>query len=410
MPPPSALPRLARRPFLGATLGAVLGCARSERPIAPSSPPSPPASGAPSTAPRAPDVRPLFEAFPALGRALPHTPLALLPTPVERAAELGAALGLRALHIKRDDLSGAVYGGGKTRKLELFLGDALRGGHKTVITFGAVGSNQAVATAAYAAQLGLGAILMLLPQPADERVRQSLLADLHFGATVRLSPGEPHAEAAARRIAAASGDPGEPYVIPTGGSSPLGNAGFVAAAFELKQDIDRGALPEPDVLYIAMGTMGSAVGLCLGMAALGLKTRVVAVRASSPGTSSEPRFRAMLASTRDYLRRLDPSFPAVDPGECHVTIAGGQLGAGYAMPTPKGTNAIRLARELAHLELEPTYTGKALAALVDDARALSDQVVLFWNTHNSRTIDVTGADARDLPAELRGYFAPRRLE
>ena len=65
---------------------------------------------------------------------------------------------------------------------------------------------------------------------------------------------------------------------------------------------------------------------------------------------------------------------------------------------------------LAHLELEPTYTGKALAALVDDAKAISDQVVLFWNTHNSRTIDLTGADARDLPAELRGYLAPRHLE
>jgi D-cysteine desulfhydrase len=417
MPPPSALPRIARRGFVGATLGAILGCVRSERPSEPPPPrlassPAPPASPSsmPASAPRAADVRPLFEAFPALGRALPVAPLALLPTPVERAPDLAAALGLRALYVKRDDLSGAIYGGGKTRKLELFLGDALRGGHRTVITFGAVGSNQAVATAAYAAELGLKAILMLLPQPADDRVRKSLLADLHFGAIVRLSPGEARAEAAARRIAAASGDKGEPYVIPTGGSSPLGNVGFLAAAFELKQDIERGALPEPDVLYIPLGTMGSAVGLCLGIAVLGLKTRVVAVRASSPGTSSERGFRAMIASTSQYLHHLDPSFPAVDPDECRFTIAHGQLGAGYAMPTPKGLDAIRRARDLAHLELEPTYTGKALAALIDDAKALSDKAVLFWNTHNSRVIDVSGADPRELPAELQGYVTLPRLK
>jgi D-cysteine desulfhydrase len=327
---------------------------------------------------------------------------------VERAPALGQRLGIGSLYVKRDDVSGAVYGGGKTRKLELFLGEARRGGHATVITFGAAGSHHAVATAVYASALGMKAHLMLLPQPGDELVREALLADFRFGATIRLSPGLAGAEAAARRQLLAAGDRREPYVIPVGGSSPLGNVAFVNAAFELQRDVERGLLPEPDVVYLAMGTMGSAAGLALGLAALGSKTRVVAVRASSPGTSSAARLRAMIVATRDHLRAHDPSFPAVDPDRCAITIAGGQLGAGYGRSTRKGLAAIRIAEELAGLELEPTYTAKALAALIDDAGSLSDQVVLFWNTQSSRRLDVAGVDSHALPAALQGYFPAGR--
>ena len=347
---------------------------------------------------------PLFEAYPRLREWIAREPFGLFPTPVERAEALGRRLGIGALYVKRDDVSGAVYGGGKTRKLELFLGEARRGGHATVITFGAVGSHHAVATAAYASALGMKAHLMLLPQPGDELVREALLADLRFGATIRLSPGLAGAEAAARRELLAAGDRGEPYVIPVGGSSPLGNVAFVNAAFELERDVERGLLPEPDVVYLAMGTMGSAAGLALGLAALGKKTRVVAVRASSPGTSSAARLRAMIVATRDHLRALDPAFPAIDPEQCAITIAGGQLGAGYGRATRRGLESIDLARDLAGLALEPTYTAKALAALIADAGSLSDQVVLFWNTQSSRRIDVTGVDSHALPAALRGYF------
>jgi 1-aminocyclopropane-1-carboxylate deaminase/D-cysteine desulfhydrase-like pyridoxal-dependent ACC family enzyme len=351
---------------------------------------------------------PLFEAYPRLREGIAREPFGLFPTPVERAEALGRRLGIGALYVKRDDVSGAVYGGGKTRKLELFLGEARRGGHATVITFGAVGSHHAVATAAHASALGMKAHLMLLPQPADELVREALLADLRFGATIRLSPGLAGAEAAARRELLAAGNRGEPYVIPVGGSSPLGNVAFVNAAFELQRDVERGLLPEPDVVYLAMGTMGSAAGLTLGLAALGKKTRVVAVRASSPGTSSAARLRAMIVATRDHLRALDPAFPAIEPERCAITIDGGQLGAGYGRSTRRGLESIDLARDLAGLALEPTYTAKALAALIADAGSLADQVVLFWNTQSSRRIDVTGVDRHALPAALRGYFPAAR--
>ncbi len=402
-------------------MSVLVGCAgasRSQRVV--SSAPARPAAreapleaaGIPAPEPlseaRAESPFPLFEAHPRLRDAIARAPLGLFPTPVEKAPALGQRLGIGSLYIKRDDVSGAVYGGGKTRKLELFLGEARRGGHATVITFGAAGSHHAVATAVHAAALGMTAHLMLLPQPGDDLVREALLADFRFGATIRLAPGLAGAEAAARRQLLAAGDRREPYVIPVGGSSPLGNVAFVNAAFELQRDVERGLLPEPDVVYLAMGTMGSAAGLALGLAALGSKTRVVAVRASSPGTSSAARLRAMIVATRDHLRALDPSFPAVDPETCAISIAGGQLGAGYGRSTRKGLAAIRVAGELAGLTLEPTYTAKALAALIDDAGSLPDQVVLFWNTQSSRRLDVAGVDSHALPAALQGYFPAAR--
>jgi D-cysteine desulfhydrase len=303
--------------------------------------------------------------------------------------------------VKRDDLAGEVYGGGKVRKLEFLLGEAVRVGAGEVITSGGVGSNHAVATAIYAAQLGMRAVLVLLPEPADDRVREHLLADLRFGAEVRLAPEAGRSAAIARRLTGGR----EPYVIAAGGSSSLGNLGFVNAAFELKDQIDRGEMPEPSVVYVAMGTMGTAVGLALGLRAAGLGTRVVAVRASSPGTSSEARMLAMAAETEAHLRGLTPSFPPIGLRSGDVTIVARQLGAGYGRATRKGLRAIEIAREHAGLELEHVYTGKALAALAEDAPGLSREVVLFWNTHNSRRLDVRGLDPREVPAALRGYFA-----
>ena len=232
--PFTSTPLLSRRLFATAALSALAGCSRAARSVpfaasapldeAVAAPPAPLDTTAPPRVEAAPDKPglPLFEAYPRLGQAIARAPLGLFPTPVDHASALGAHLGVGALYVKRDDVSGALYGGGKTRKLELFFGDAQRGGHATVITFGSVGSHHTVATAVYAKVLQMKAILMLLPQPSDELVRASLLAEVRLGATIRLSPGARGAERAARRALLASGDRREPYVIPVGGSSPLG--------------------------------------------------------------------------------------------------------------------------------------------------------------------------------------------
>lgn len=349
-------------------------------------------------------VPPLFKRFPALGSELPYVALGSLPTPIEKAEKLGAALGVPELYIKRDDRAGEAYGGSKIRKLEFILGEAKRAGKGAVITFGAAGSNHAVATAMYAKQLGMKATLLLMPQPSDDEVRHRLLAASHFGAEIRIVGTLAQGRRAAARIARGAAPGAEPYIVEVGGSSPLGDVGLVNAAFELKEQIEAGRAPDPDFIYIALGTMGSAVGLLLGVKAAGLKAEVVSVRASSADTSNEAKFIAMFRATNDYLRALDPTFPEIALARGGARIEGGYLGGGYAQPTPKGARAIELFAKHTGIELEPTYTGKAFAALTGDAADLGGKVVLFWNTYGARKLDLRGADPEALPADVRAYF------
>ncbi len=344
-------------------------------------------------------------AYPAAG-AVPRVRLGDFPTRVDHAVALGRALGVPALYVKRDDLAGKPYGGSKLRKLELLLGQARSDKSTLVATFGGAGSNQAVATTIYASALGMRTLLLLLPQRPDDEVRDNLLADLRYGAELRASPGQAHEQAVARRIARDRGE--RATIIPMGGSSPLGNLGFVWAAAELADQVRAGVLPEPDVVYIAMGTMGSAVGLALGLQASGMKTRVVGVRASNPGTSSVARAQAMARRSAAFVHARDAAFPARGLVGDRLVIDGAHLGKAYGVPTRKGRAAIALAKQHAGLELEPVYTGKALSALVDDAPRLRDKVVLFWLTNNSRPLDLAGTDPARLPAAFRGYFAGRR--
>jgi len=403
-------PDLSRRALIRVLLAAPWACKADPPPpahdtAAPAALPPP----VPAPAP-APYVLPLFRAHPKLAAGLPRIALAQLPTPVERAAKLGRRVGLDGLHIKRDDRTSLVYGGGKARKLEFLLAAAKEAGAGAVITFGGVGSNHAVATALYAAQCGLRVLLHLAPQPGGASLRDHILAAQRAGAELHFVPGVAEAEAKAlrRQARAAAGE--APFVIPAGGTSPLGNLSFVNAAFELAEQIAAGEMPAPDFLYVAMGTMGCAVGLAIGLAAAGLSTRLVAVRASSAQTSSEARFFAMAAETVAYARRLDPSFPDVRLGRGDVRIVADCLGAGYARPTTEGLRAIEMAREEEGWTLEPTYTGKALAALLRDARALGEakkKIVLFWNTHHAHPLVTDGADPRRLPAGFGPYLTAK---
>ena len=173
----------------------------------------------------------------------------------------------------------------------------------------------------------------------------------------------------------------------------------------MEAQVEAGRLPEPDVVYIPLGTMGAAAGLALGLGLTRLRTRIVAVRASSPGTSSEAGLRAMIEATNTTLRALDATFPIVRDPAARVSIAGRQLGGGYALPTAAGRAALDAARAQAGLHLELTYTAKTMAELAAQAPSRKNEVLLFWHTHNSRALDPGPIGWRDLPKELQGYFA-----
>jgi D-cysteine desulfhydrase len=254
-----------------------------------------------------------------------------LPTPVFEVPALG-------LWVKDD----SVIGGNKVRKLAHTIPDARAKGKRTVLTFGAIGSNHCVATAEACRDAGLSCICVLVDQPEDEHVRRNLARMRTAGARTVLAHGSGRAALAAAALIARH----HPYVLPVGGSSALGIRGFAQAGEEVVAQVAAGELPEPRTVVIAVGSGGSAVGL----AQSSLTARIVGVVVNDRSKfKTHPRV--------DYVRDF--------------------LGSGYGHPTPQG-EAAQARAAAAGLKLEPVYTAKAMAA----ALALDlEPPVLFWNTY-----------------------------
>ncbi|MGC9984890.1 MAG: pyridoxal-phosphate dependent enzyme [Polyangia bacterium] len=329
---------------------------------------------------------PLCDRFPGTKR-LAHVALGCFPTPVEPAPRLARRLGIQSLFVKRDDISGDAYGGNKVRKLEFLLGQALVENRRAVITFGAVGSNHVRATAVYGGQVGLQVHAVLAPQPSTPNLEANLSADRAAGATLHFvdSYGQALSRGAELRDEIARRDGIEPFVIPFGGTNARGTIGFVNAAIELAGQIDAGALPEPDLIYVPYGSTGTANGLAIGLAAVGLRTSVIGVRVVPAESTNPVRSRRIMEEAVALLHELDAGFPSLKPEGVALAVRDGFLGDGYAAATAESEEAVSLA-EANNIHIETTYTGKALAALVADTRAgkLAGKTALFWNTYNSR--------------------------
>ena len=353
---------------------------------------------------------PLFRDYPLLCEKLPYTSLGLLPTPVEKLRRFGEEIGVSNLHIKRDDLSGEEYGGNKVRKLEFLLGQALKNNAREVLTFGFAGSNHALATAIYARTTGMKSISMLLPQPNAHYVRRNLLASYHYGAELHQYRDIPIvATGTMYQLLRHKLKHGRfPIVIPAGGSSPLGAVGFVNAAFELREQIEQGQIPEPDYIYVALGSTGTAAGLMLGIKAANIRSHVICVPVAGEKFVNARRALRLHNRTSRYLHSLDRSFPQYELTEKDMYIRHGYFGKGYAHFTEQGMAAVGLIKRTEGIELEGTYTGKTLACLIDDARYdnLKDKVVIFWNTHNSRdySSSISNVDYHNLPKCFHRYF------
>lgn len=354
---------------------------------------------------------PLFQRFPGTEQ-LPRVELCDLPTPVERIAnsvqDASISLSPEAVLVKRDDLTNATYGGNKVRKLELLLGQARAEQRRAVITFGAYGSNHALATAVYARSLGLEPHVMLSPQPPGPYAAATLLAHAGLGTVLHPAEGwDASREAVGVRRDLAKRDGIEPLVIPMGGTSALGAVAYVNAALELA---DQGALP--DVVYVAGGTLGTAVGLAIGLAALSARegigaTQVVAVRVTPEQVAADKLAADLATDTIALLRSLDPGFPELSADKLPFTLRHEFFEPGYGVPTPESREAVQLAAR-GGLLLETTYTGKAFFAMLDDIRTkrldLTRHRVVFWDTYHSGPMPAPGP-ADVLPQVLRDYVA-----
>ena len=318
---------------------------------------------------------PLFEKYPALS-GLPHVRLGLFPTPVQELH--GLSESDNRVFIKRDDLSGLEYGGNKVRKLEFALGEAKANGCTDVITFGCDGSNHALATGIYAGKLGMHSISILRTQHNTRYLRKNLLKSAFYGIELHHCETKQEMDALTDTLVAERLAEGKkaPYIVPVGGSSPLGTVGFVNAAFELAGQIAAGQLPEPDYIYAADGTNGTVAGLMIGLKALGLKTQVIPVRVNDESRVNVAAISRLIDDTVALLRGYDPSFPAVHIPAEDIPLLHDFFGSDYALFTEEGVAALRRMNAMFGIELEGTYTGKTLAALLAAAMALCNDAAL----------------------------------
>ena len=352
----------------------------------------------------------LFEAYPRLKGRIPWVPLGDFPTPVHKLENLGKEVGAESLYIKRDDLSSTVYGGNKVRKLEFVLAQAKQMRADTLITIGALGTNHGLATTMHSHRLGMRSILILLDQPVAEYAKKNLLLDhLHNAKLIKTSMLRivftvvwqyiTNVKPFERRL---------PRYIPPGGSTPPGCLGYVNAAFELQAQVEEGLIPEPDYLFVALGTMGTGAGLYLGCRLAGLKTTVIGVRVTESWMCNPKRWASLINKINRFLRERDPEIPQIEALSDELTMLDDYFGERYAQFTTEGMRAVSLMGSLEKIRLEGTYTGKALAGALDYMRRnhLEDKVLLFWNTHSSVDLShlVKDMDYRQLPRALHSYF------
>lgn len=294
--------------------------------------------------------------------------LAHLPTPLERADRLARAVGLTPgrLWVKRDDCTGLATGGNKARKLHLLVKDALEMGCDVLVSAGGLQSNHARMTAAAAAQAGLACVLAF-NDDAPARAEGNQLLDLVLGAERRyVGPvAMEDLNSVVDDIAGELRRSGRrPYVVPVGGSSPLGASAYVGAANEIVA-----ALGHDDVLVItATGSGGTQAGLA---ARLG-HARVLGV---DVGALADPT-AAVRSLTLEVAALLGLPIPSGEPRLLHD-----QVGGGYGAPTPEAREAIRLVARTEGLLLDPVYSGKAFAGLMSLSPAgLQAKAIVFLAT------------------------------
>lgn len=288
------------------------------------------------------------------------------PTALEPMKRLSDALGGPNLWIKRDDCTGLASGGNKTRKLEYLMAEALQQGADTIITQGATQSNHARQTVAIAAKLGMQSHIILEDRTGytfeDYRQSGNVFLDHLYGAHVSEVPAATDMNAAMAELAGTLRAQGrKPYVIPGGGSNPVGALGYVTCALELMDQANNMGLAI-DSLVHATGSAGTQAGLVVGLYSSRSQIPVYGIGVRSPRPAQEARVFELAEQTADLLgvagsiRRED------------VVANCDYVGPGYGQPTPGMIEAVTLLARLEGILLDPVYSGKGMAGLIDLCR------------------------------------------
>lgn len=312
----------------------------------------------------------------------PRRFLAHLPTPLEPMERLSSELGCE-IWIKRDDCTGLSTGGNKTRKLEFLMAEAKESGADIVLTQGAIQSNHARQTAAAAAKLGMDCHILLEDRAgydaANYRGNGNVLLDRLHGASIEMIPGghdmAAQLEAAAEERRSAGR---RVYAIPGGGSNPTGALGYVNCALELISQANERDL-RIDYIVHATGSSGTQAGLVCGMQAINGGIPVLGIGTRAPREKQEQMVFDLACKTADKLGCSGVvSRDAVCANSDYV-------GEGYGLPTKSGIEAIEMFASLEGILLDPVYSAKGAAGLIDLARRgeFTGKRIVFLHTGGS---------------------------
>lgn len=308
--------------------------------------------------------------------------LAHLPTPLEEMPNLTRGLKGPRLLIKRDDQTGLATGGNKVRKLEYLMADALAQGADTIVTLGAAQSNHARQTAAAAAKLGLRAVLLLRGEEPPQHTG-NLLLDSLLGAEIRwlgdIHPGRFDVEPIMEEL---RGRGLKPYLVPYGGSNEVGVWGYIQAVRELLEQLDeRGE--QADYMFSASSSGGTQAGLVLGAKLYGYEGKIIGISVDLPREELLSKLVSLAQATAGRWG-FDLSLDRED-----FIVYDDYRGGGYGVMGPPEVEAIRFLARTEAILLDPIYTGRAMAGLIDLIRRGAfrpDEAVIFWHTGGTPTI------------------------
>lgn len=301
--------------------------------------------------------------------------LAHLPTPLESLERLSHHLGGPQILVKRDDMTGLATGGNKSRKLEFLVADALEKGGNHLITTGAPQSNHCRQTAAAAARYGLGCSLVMRgtkPRRLTGNLQLSNLLGAHLywcdaaGCSERITTVADEQKALGRH----------PYIIPLGGSNVVGATGYVWAMKELLAQLEA-ERRNVDFIVFATSSGGTQAGIVLGAHVYGFRGQIIGISVDHPAAAVQTQAAALATATATHL-----GLGTISVGE-RVEVNDDYVGEGYAKVGKAEREAIRLVAEKEGLLLDPVYTGRAMAGLIDLIRwgaFTRGQTVLFWHT------------------------------
>ena len=359
-------------------------------------------------------MRPLFQAYPQLAKHINFVETCRLPTPIQHMNNLGNHLRHNQVYVKRDDISGDLFGGNKARTLEFLLGAAHPDGGNVVM--GLAGTSMALASNIYAHKLGIPLKTILLKQTHTEDAQRNLRYFQHVDAKLYEINDFAEMQALMEGLSEETMAELGHDVFQLSPMSPIGMLGYINAIFELKQQIDNGTMPDPDVIYLSTGLLGTMAGFILGLKLTGLNSKLIGcniIRSESDLSEAKQKVITFFSGAYGLLREHSSNIPELSLSEEDIhfhSITQNEV----RQSIPEAMQWIEQMQNLENITLDLSWTTRVMMAIDKDKDAglLQDKTVLFWHTYNSQPYPdaVSELDYKQLPPDFWHYFEAEELE